>query len=421
MAAKKRGTTTAPIQNVSNETVPIIALETTSEVAPEVTPKVTPQVYCAMQDVFLHLKVTESWRGKIPTQEGFSKEDKEALNLMVLAIMKDVWSPDGVNWEGFLPYVMLRLIRKRFTWDSKPANKKDFTKKIPGFEDKLNEYAVGKMEEEGAGDFARYALEAAKKVDPKTLRLYKAARTFATLVEYEEMRHRLRPDITETTRGEIREDIKNFFDLPKYYELVEGIGDMGKLKQLIRTISCARYTFRWQSHISNIRCNILTHMLESAALSYIQNLEEGVSSTETLMKDFWIMLFHDIAEVWSDDIPGPVKDSFTVKWKGEEVKFRHITEIQEGEAEEINFIANLADVSKEFFRKHMLDAEKDPAKHKRYKNFDYFAADWEVYWNILAGAREPRYFEILYNSLAFQPTRTDIQKKAIIDFLKSVN
>ena len=413
MSAKKQGTTKVPIQNVSNETVPLIA--------PEVTPKVTPEVYYAMQDVFLHLKVTESWRGKIPTQEGFSKEDKEALNLMVLAIMKDIWSPEGVNFEGFLPYVMLRLIRKRFTWDSKPANKKDFTKKIPGFEDKLNEYAVGKMEEEGAGDFARYALEAAKKVDPKTLRLYKAARTFATLVEYEEMRHRLRPDITETTRGEIREDIKNFFDLPKYYELVEGIGDMGKLKQLIRTISCARYTFRWQSHISNIRCNILTHMLESAALSYIQNLEEGVSSTETLMKDFWIMLFHDIAEVWSDDIPGPVKDSFTVKWKGEEVKFRHITEIQEGEAEEINFIANLADVSKEFFRKHMLDAEKDPVKHKRYKNFDYFAADWEVYWNILAGAREPRYFEILYNSLAFQPTRTDIQKKAIIDFLKSVN
>ena len=236
---------------------------------------------------------------------------------------------------------------------------------------------------------------------------------------------------TETTRGEILLDLKNFYDLPEYYNIAFGIGKCvnltfvpgkyAKLKQLIRTISCARYTFRWQSHICNVRCNILTHMLESAAISYIQNLEQGISSTETLMKDFWIMLFHDIAEVWSDDIPGPIKDSFTVEWEGKDVKFRYITEIQEGEAEEKNFTANLADVSKDFFKAHMLDAEKDPVKHKRYKNFDYFAADWEVYWNILAGAREPRYFEILYNSLAFQPTRTDIQKQAIIEFLKSVN
>lgn len=392
---------------------------------------ITPEVYCAMQDVFLHLKVTESWRGKIPTQEGFSKEDKEALNLMALAIMKDVWSSEGVNFEGFLPYVMLRLIRKRFTWDSKPSNKRYFTEKIPEFEEKLNKYAVGKMEEEGAGDFARYVLEEARKVSSETLRLYKAARTIATLVEYEEMQNRLRPDIIDTTRGEILLDLNNFLDLPGYHELAFGIGKYvngtfeagkyAKLKQLIRTISCARYTFRWQSHICNVRCNILTHMLESAAISYIQNLEQGISSTETLMKDFWIMLFHDIAEVWSDDIPGPIKDSFTVEWEGKDVKFRYITEIQEGEAEEKNFTANLADVSKDFFKAHMLDAEKDPVKHKRYKNFDYFAADWEVYWNILAGAREPRYFEILYNSLAFQPTRTDIQKQAIIEFLKSVN
>jgi len=135
---------------------------------------ITPEVYYAIQEVFLHLKVTESWRGKIPTQEGFSKEDKEALNLMVLAIMKDVWSPDGVNWEGFIPYVMLRLIRKRFTWDSKPSNKRYFTEKIPEFEEKLNEYAIKKMEEAGAGAFARYVQEEAKKVDSKTLRLYKA-------------------------------------------------------------------------------------------------------------------------------------------------------------------------------------------------------------------------------------------------------
>jgi len=405
---KKKGTKKASIQTTA------VPDETVSQL-------ITPEVYYVMQDVFQHLKVTESWRGKIPTQEGFSKEDKEALNLMVLAIMKDVWSPEGVNFEGFLPYVMLRLIRKRFTWDSKPSNKRDFIEKIPEFEEKLNEYAIKRMEEAGAGPFARYIQEEAKKVEPRTLGQYKAGRTIATLVEYEEMKNRLRPDIIETTRGEILLDLNNFLDLPGYYELAFGIGKSAKLKQLIRTISCARYTFRWQSHMCNIRCNILTHMLESAVISYIQNLEEGVSSTEILMKDFWTMLFHDIAEVWSDDIPGPIKDSFTVEWEGKDVKFRDITEIQESEAEETNFIANLADVSKDFFKAHMLDAEKDPVKHKRYKNFDYFAADWEVYWNILAGAKEPRYFELLYDSLGFQPTRTYGQKKAIIEFLKKVN
>jgi len=393
----------------------------TKVAVPNLSGLITPEVYYVIQEVFLHLKLTESWRGKIPTQEGFSKEDKEALNLMVLAIMKDVWSPGGVNWEGFLPYVMLRLIRKRFTWDSKPANKKFFAERISKFERKLNEQAINQTEKMSANNFAQYIQnEADNMVSPDTLKLYKAARTVATLIEYEEMQYRLRPDITETTRVEMREDIEQFFCLPGYYDLIEGVGEFGKVKQLIRTISCARYTFRWQSHICNIRCNILTHMLESAMISYIQNLEEGVTDTDTLMRDFWIMLFHDIAEVWTDDIPGPLKDSFTVEWEGRTVKFREITEAQEMEAVENNFIANLPEKSKEFLNQHMMDAPNNAANHARYKNADYFAADWEVFWNILAGAKEPRYFEILYDSLAFQP-RTTNQKKAIIEFLKKVN
>lgn len=385
---------------------------------PNVSNLIDSNVYYAMQDVSLHLKTKESWRGKIPTQLGFSKEDKEALNLITFAIMKDVWAPDGVNWEGFLPYVMLRQIRKRFTWDSKPSNKRYFIKKIPNFEEELNEYAVKEMEKAGAGNFARYIQAEAKKVSSETVKLYKAARTFATLVEYEEMRDRLRPDIIETTRAEILLDLKNFFDLPGYYELAFGIGKYAKLKQLIRTISCARYTFRWQNYTTNIHCNILTHMLESAMISYLQNLEKGVTSTDIFMKEFWVMLFHDIAEVWTDDIPGPIKDGFTVPWEGEVVFFRKITEAQEMEAVEENFIANLADESKDFFKAHMMDSETDAAKHKWYKNADYFAADWEVFWNITAGAKEDRYYEILHDSSVFQDSRTVGQKKAIVKFLE---
>ena len=39
------------------------------------------------------------------------------------------------------------------------------------------------------------------------------------------------------------------------------------------------------------------------------NLEKGDVSKEDMLRDFWVLMFHDLSEVWTDDIPSPVKDN----------------------------------------------------------------------------------------------------------------
>lgn len=417
------------------------------------TTLINSDTYTSIAQVFLSLKELESWRGKIRTQEGFTKEDKEALNLMIFAIIKPIMLDEEEDISGLPAYVIKRLYKKAESWDSKPDNQKWFNKYIPDFDLQLEDYVSASMKACLPKEFADFLEEESSKLSDKVIRVYKAARVLGTLIEYEEMKSSFRPDVEESTRQEVYSSLMRFADLPHFNDIAYGIGGYDKLKLLLKTISGGRYTFRWQRYIVPVRSSILAHMLEAAVLSYLMNLEMG--RDVDLVKDFWVLMFHDVSEIWTDDIPSPIKDKLVIfnpckelldsLFEGKEaltfksrslesvtieerkrdstdfsnlgIPFRDVVELQERDALEQNFYAYLPDEEMvSFFREGVMLEDVDDAEQKSfYKSADYFAADLEVWWNIKGGSREQAFGNILNRSLT--KNRTSEQK----EFLKDLN
>jgi len=374
---------------------------------------ITWQEYMALKDMFEKLKNTESWRGKIPTQEGFSKEDKEALNVITFVLIKPVMLPHDADLTGIPAYILKRLFRKAYTWDAKPNNTEYLRKNIQEFDAKLEAYVRKTMVSRGIGDFARFIWDEAGRLSPEVLKVYKAARVLGTLIEYEEVCDQLRPDTNEETRQRIYNDLLQFADLPHFMDIAHGLGKYRELKTLLRAISASRYTFRWQGYIAPVRCSILAHMLESAMIGYLANLETGRETD--ILQDFWVLMFHDLSEIWSDDIPSPVKDGMEIDADG--TTLRGVTEQQELQVLEEYFYSSLPDNIAEFFRNGVMLEDVDDAMKKRfYKAADYFSADLEVWWNIKAGSRELAFKKILERSV--NGNRTPAQKELLKNFVR---
>lgn len=381
-------------------------------------------VYRFQSKVFLKLKNCETWRGKHPCQEGFSKEDKEALNAMSFIVLAPIFDEElGIKCDmvGFPLMLTKRLLTKYCLWDSKPENKVFFQNEVPNFAQKVDEYAFFNCAQSTDLKFTAWLFDAENQVDAQTKECFEVAKAIATLVEFEEVEKDIREDIVQETRLRVYQTIGKFTEkYPFISDIVGSKGKYAKVLRLLHNLSWARYTFRWQNYCCAVRCSILTHMLESAVLGYFMFIEEHLeelrnSSPETnpvlyndLEKAFTVMLFHDVAEIWTDDIPSPAKDGLGI---------REVAEKQELIALEKHFYPKLPECAEKYFRNGvMLEDESNKCSKKFYKSADYFSADLEITWNIREGARDERFWRILNDSYK-NSYRTNIARETLKFYL----
>lgn len=383
-------------------------------------------LYTTYSYLTLRLKENESWRGNTLPHTGFSKEDKEALNAFIFIILTPIFKKElGISCDlvRFPVYFFKRLCSKAYLWDSKPANKKYLKEHTPDFQDRIDDYIYRNLNEKLGVEFTNWLFEESNKLSPETLECFEIAKSLATMIEFEEIKEEMRPDQLKETKQKIYNTIDNYCEKFSFiYDIVNATGDYSNLMQLFQNISWSRYTFRWQGYHVPVRCSILTHMLESAILGYFMFVENHmnelrVSRPETnpelyksLEKSFTVMLFHDIAEIWTDDIPSTAKDGMGI---------RKITEVQELEALNKYFYSKTPDFVDKYFQDGiMLEDITDKETKTFFKTADYFSADLEIWWNIRAGSREPRFSEILLSSCD-KDYRTPIAKKTL-KYYKSI-
>lgn len=259
--------------------------------------------------MFAKNKQIDPWRGKTPTPEGFNKESTEGMDVIAFALLKELVLDKDEDLTPFPAFIIWRLYTKAYTWDAKPENLEFFRSQIPNFNGLMDDYIYEKMKSQGVEEFAKFIKEEANRLSPKVKKVFDAARALASLIEFEELKEKIRPDAKTETEERVSRRICDFSDLPHFLEIAFGVGEYGKIKELLKNISASRYIFRWQGYMSPIKCSILEHMLESAVISYMMNLEKGDVSKEDMLRDFWVLMFHDLSEVWTDDIPSPVKDN----------------------------------------------------------------------------------------------------------------
>jgi len=414
---------------------------------------VTLATYKSFIRMIEKIKNCDSWCGKMEPHSGFSKELKEALNVLIFACLKDIMLPEDTDLSAFPAFIFKRLYRKAYTWDAKPENTQYLRGKVPHLDALLEQHAYKKLTEErfdgeDVKKFADFIWAEAAKFPKEAERVFRAAKVIGTLIEYEVMADKLRIDTKEDTRQRVFSDLKKYNDLPHFTEIVEGLGEYGELKELFKIISeGARNRHRWQMFYDRKNCfSIMAHMLETALIGYLANLE--MSRDTDILKDFWVLLFHDIAEIWTDDIPSPVKDEVYILKDflviGENISpesviqamkeagtLRKLAEEMECEALERHFYPKLLEPCVKFFREGVMleditvgedasEEEKRKVNEMRrfYKSADYFSADIEVYLNIKGGSHNKAYYDILERSVQPGSNRTHAELRWLEGIVK---
>jgi len=331
-------------------------------------------VYLTFADSVLRLKLNEAWRGLLMTNTAFTKEDKEALNAQIALVLIPIFEKEyGIKIDrGELArYVLARIYRKSYLWDSKPENMaflkaevakmakmakegipedlakllkkleiekyedyfdtsamayvyKNTVEKMQAFRDSesFKQVADGYISDEAIESFPKWIVESILNCDPNVVLIYQIAKRIATIIEYDEVAKNLRPDTVDGTYEAVYAGIEEYSKYPVVYQIAWGVGKYGDLKDLFYFLSWGRFTFRWQGYATTVRSSILTHMLETGLFGYLQALEKAQDAKTTKEREYWnemskkafcVGLFHDVSEVWTDDIPSPAKDGMGIR------------------------------------------------------------------------------------------------------------
>jgi len=147
------------------------------------------------------------------------------------------------------------------------------------------------------------------------MQIYKAATALATYYESLEIRRM----VSEKPFSEIQERqierLKKYKDFPIIRDLFEGNakedieGENFKLKELFSTLSSLRNRIRWVKRVPLRNYSVLGHSFDVAVYNYLFTLSEQPYNIKKAEVGFFVGLYHDIAEIWTGDMPSPLKDA----------------------------------------------------------------------------------------------------------------
>ena len=363
---------------------------------------------------FYKLKTSDSWRGRKDADCTFSKEEKEALNAIIffiLLIKKHKEEGMAFNQNTCIAYVLKRMIRKACTWDAKPENMEYIRNHITDYDVSETNFVHEQFVKSSNKSFVDFLDVLASQISAKERELFSVAKNYANLIEFDQIKDIIFEEDVSKVRDRLHRDADNHNTETFFNEL---------LKSLITRISWSRNIVRWQGYGATLHCNILCHMYETAVFAWMMALEEnyvfgGLKYDPAIA--FMVGLFHDIPEIWTDDVPSPCKDGIF----NNGVALRKLLSEQEKEALDKNFytVFKNPNVVSYFKQNVMLEEIEDESFHKFMKKADYFSADYEVYWNIVVGLRHYRFLEILKNS-NIPERRTSHQVELLTEWIEKI-
>ena len=355
---------------------------------------VTPEIYKFMASRLFKLKKTDAWRGKMKKTDGFKKEEKEALQAMVytmLAVYRQEVEGKTFNKSAAIGYFMMRILKKSYTWDAKPYNKKALRDAVHNYDFYEMLYVIKESVRETNLLFISAIYDLADQFTDEDKKLFETTKAVVNQVEFNQIKDSIFLEEQDLTRNQVVSEWDRY-GADKYVP--------NKLEALLERISWGRNTVRWQGYAYVLDCNILAHMLETAVFGWLMALEEN--DTQKAERAFFVGLFHDLAELWTDDIPSPCKDSIH---DGSGCNIREITGDLERDALEEMFYTKLHPAVAAYFRQNIIFEDiQDKDFYRFMKKADYFSADYELWWNFCEGSKETRFREIINDSATLNRT-----------------
>jgi len=349
----------------------------------------------ATNEVFTKLNNLRRWTD-FTTQGKYNELAKQALNCVTAYMLAKFAENAGksIYYEAFPRIALGRAYAKAYVYFDTPEHKIKEICEIgeidKGALDKAADQIIAEKTNEEFANFLK-----GKTLGYYETTIYRAATKIATYVELLE-HEKTFYDFTKIR--EIEKSIDEFKDIPGVTEFAN---PDSKYFKIIQKISTLRNQNRWATCSYNVDCSVLGHLFDAAIWAYLIALDESSGDETYATKMFFMGIFHDVAEVWTKDIPSPIKDRID--------KFRAATEKYELKMLEENLYSQVPDFMKMALKEVMMEDEVNAGYKKTLKDADYLSADSECYRNLLSGTRDLYFADAIINHVPKDVSKTYMQ------------
>lgn len=332
----------------------------------------------AIETVFGRLNSMQRWSSFV-AEDKYNEQAKQSLNCIVSYLIALYVEESGYNvdYTRFPKIAMYRAFQKVYVYYDVPENIINQICSIGDIHKEAFNVATKKIITEKTDEsFCNFLSEG---LGTNELRIYRAATKVSTYVELLENQVKMNGEYL-TKLQEIIQELEEFMDVPGVAEMIDSESPMSKL--LLR-ISKLRHQNRWAVNLPNVKCSVLAHLFDTAVLAYWMSLEEDASNQSVAAQRFFMGIFHDLAEVWTKDIPSPIKDRIP--------GFRAATEVFEEEMLEKHLYKTLPGSFSEQMKYVMFEDEANSSHKALMKGADYLSAASECHREYLSGTRVDYY------------------------------
>lgn len=335
----------------------------------------------AVNEVFKRLDILRRWTS-VTTDDKYNELAKQALNCITGYMLASNYEKEGhiVNWERFPKIALYRAFQKAYVYFDTPEHVIDEICSIGDIKkdafNKATSEIIAELTSQAFSDFL------ADGIGTVEMDIYRAATKVATLVELEEVAPLIKnPAEYREKYYEIFKSLKKFSDIPGVEEFSN---QRSEYFNLLLKISQLRNQNRWAVQPYSINCSVLGHLFDTGVLAYLIGMEE-FHDEKTSSKMFFLGIFHDLAEVWTTDVPSPIKDRIP--------GFRAATEKYEAQMLEKNLYSKVPAFMAGKIREVMFEEESNSSYHKLLKAADYLSADTECWRQYVAGCRDQYFYD----------------------------
>jgi len=320
-----------------------------------------------------------------------------ALTSQIAAILFQIAKHQGTSLlSEYLPRIALSHALNRYVICSIPNETYSaLFSNDPKLEEAFGEYVDKTAAALTSCDFAEYISSDA---NTKEFFLYAVAEVLATeyesyllwgiLSQYECLR----------LRGKAEEELSPYQGWPFIKDILKYLNahpGEEKLRYLFEGVfGNMRNVVRWKMRAPIRTHTILGHSFDVGVLNYLLILSENEKDTALAEQGFYVGLYHDVAELWTGDIPTPVKDGVPgLRKKTEELEVKAIEE---------NVFTRLPDWMIGTFESWCLEMIPEELKNI-FKIGDELDAIIEAASQVLCGSRD-EYFSTMVEKSTKNPT-----------------
>lgn len=336
----------------------------------------------AVNEVFKRLNILRRWTS-ITTDDKYNELAKQALNCITAFMLASEYEKQGniVNWERFPKIAIYRAFQKVYVYFDTPEHIIDEICALGNINRDCFNMATKEIIQELTNDeFSDFISEG---IGTTEMEIYRAATKIATLIELEENSPLMK------NNGEYRDKYSEIENSLRNFSHISGVSDFsdptGEIFKLLLKISKLRNQNRWAVQPYSINCSVLGHLFDTGVLAYFIGLEHFEWNEKISTKMFFMGIFHDLAEVWTSDVPSPIKDRIP--------GFRAATEKYESMVLNKNLYSRVPEFLAAKLRSVMFEEEDNSSFHGIMKSADYLSADSECWRQYIAGSRDSYFLE----------------------------